>query len=170
VENKVTLKDGKLIIKLDKLEKGVLTKALPMIAPMVEVGIGMLVRIVLLLASEDKSLFVDSSKRIKNGEDPELVVKELLDRMNISPENLVPDIKMPPKEEINKILGWGDEVAFELSKRVSEATVFVCAYKSGKIECWAEPPIIDAYEYVGQILEEHNIPYKQNEEGDIIMT
>jgi len=60
---------------------------------------------------------------------------------------------------------FSDEVAFEKAKEVEGAIVYVRAYKSGRIECWAEPPIIDALQYVGQILEKFGIPYKITDSG-----
>jgi len=59
-----------------------------------------------------------------------------------------------------------DELVFELSKRVGDAVVCVRGYKTGIIKCWAEPPTIDAEEYVAQILDKYHIPYTRH--GDEI--
>lgn len=55
-----------------------------------------------------------------------------------------------------------NEIAFELQKKVGNVAVYVRGYKTGIIKCWAEPPTIDAEEYVAKILDKHNIPYTRH--------
>ncbi len=107
--NKVSLEGDRLVIKLDELEVKVLAKAFPLIAPMAGGAVGVLVRVVLMLATTDKDLFAECFERVENGEDLQLVAKEMFDRMGMTLErlaSLVPKVDMPSTEEINKILGW----------------------------------------------------------------
>jgi hypothetical protein len=104
----IKLEDSNLIIPLNELEKRVLERAYPAVAPFVEMMARTALFISFRMLQVDKGAYREGKRRIEAGENGSVVMKDLLGEMSI-PDSLAKIMESFPGGDLEDYLKEGSE-------------------------------------------------------------